>query len=169
MKILQNLGGFCNNNLKNVFSDETDEYDDAFKNLSTSHYYELAGMGKILNNHASKFLIGCLNICSLYSKIDTHLRPTLIELEEKNIQFHALCLQECYMNETAEEESNDISLTGYKIDGYKLICQGKSCGEKGGLCIYLKNDFKYKILKNLSVQAEFWEAQFIEISHQGRI
>ena len=165
MKILQNLGGFCNNNLKNVFSDETDEYDDAFKNLSTSHYYELAGMGKILNNHASKFLIGCLNICSLYSKIDTHLRPTLIELEEKNIQFHALCLQECYMNETAEEESNDISLTGYKIDGYKLICQGKSCGEKGGLCIYLKNDFKYKILKNLSVQAEFWEAQFIEISH----
>ena len=164
-EILENLGGFCKNNLKNCFADETDDHDDTFKNLSTSHYYELDGMSKALNSQASKFLIGCLNICSLYSKIDTHLKPTLIDLEQKNVKFHALCLQECYMKETAEEENNDISLSGYKIEGYKLICQGKSCGEKGGLCIYLKNDFKYKVLKNLSVQADFWEAQFIEISH----
>ena len=48
------------------------------------------------------------------------------------------CLQETWLS-----ENHDLSQ--FYIDGYTCINQSKSCSYKGGLLIYLCDDFQYKI------------------------
>ena len=44
---------------------------------------------------------------------------------------------------------DDMSI--FNIDGYNRISQGKSCGTKGGLAIYIDNWFDYEITMNLNM------------------
>ena len=126
--VLKQFGGIPDSGL----ADKISELDSSNQGHVVSHYYETEGISKILCHHtASRFLVGSLNIDSLRSKKDTHLMPAIKELAKLNIKFHALCIQESYLEETADG-CNDLSLADYQIDGYHPISQGKSCGKKGG-------------------------------------
>ena len=51
----------------------------------------------------------------------------------------------------------------YCIDGYMCISHIKTSSLKGGLMIYLKDDYSYKVL-NFPEHSNIWESQLIEIS-----
>ena len=48
------------------------------------------------------------------------------------------------------------------LDGYNLISKGKSASQHGGVAIYLKNDFCYKVLPLNSISNR-WDGLFIEV------
>ncbi len=50
--------------------------------------------------------------------------------------FSVICIQESWLSEGA-----DTSLI--QLEGYKCIPQGKCCSSKGGLIIYLHENFNY--------------------------
>ena len=138
-QVLEQFGGIPDYDLV----DKISKLDASNERPIISHYYETEGISKILCHHtASKFIIGSLNIDSLRSKKDTHLLPAIKELAKHNIKFHALCIQESYLEETADG-NNNLSLADYQIEGYHPISQGKSCGRKGGLFIFLCEEFEY--------------------------
>ncbi len=58
--------------------------------------------------------------------------------EEHNFEFSAVCYQECQFKETVSTEQ-------FNLENYKLIPEGKPinpCSAKGGLIIYLHDNFK---------------------------
>ena len=139
-QILENFGGHENANFSDFF--ENDE--SPTEQISVSHYYNTEGMCKILssNSAASKFLVGSLNIDSLRAKKDTHFFPAIQELANNNINFHAICIQESFLEFDSE---TGLALADFQLEGYgEPISQKKSCGQNGGLCIYLKEGLKHK-------------------------
>ena len=48
-----------------------------------------------------------------------------------------------YLQETWLSDNDDISM--FRIDGYNFISQGKSCGNKGGLMIYVDDRLNFEI------------------------
>ena len=59
-------------------------------------------------------------------------------LNDKNITFSAICLQECWLS-----DNFDKSLL--HINGYHCIFQRNTRSAKGGLVIYLSDEFEYDI------------------------
>ena len=57
---------------------------------------------------------------------------------------------------------DDYDIDTIRIPGYDLIHQGRYCGKKGGLIIYLKDSFSYKI-RHLVKPHEQWEHLFIDV------
>ena len=55
---------------------------------------------------------------------------------------------------------DDMSI--FNIDGYDRISQGKSCGNKGGLAIYIDNRFDYEIFMNLNMYKQ-WDGLVIKV------
>ena len=68
------------------------------------------------------------------------------------------------MQETWLDDESDISYI--QIDGYTLICQGKTCSSHAGLAIYLSNKCRQKTL-NVDDNPNIWERQFLEITCYG--
>ena len=95
------------------------------------------------------------NIESVRAKFD-EISIYINLLRERNVEFDAICLQECWI-------SDDDELSMIHLDGYNLIAQGKSCSNKGGLMIYLRDHYIYKELK-FYYSTTRWEGQFIETS-----
>ncbi len=52
------------------------------------------------------------------------------------------------------------------LKGYECIPQGKSCSSKGGLIIYLNENYDYNTKQNCN-QSRIWEGQFINITGGG--
>ena len=55
---------------------------------------------------------------------------------------------------------DDMSI--FNIDGYDLISQGKSYGNKQGLTIYINERFDYETKMNLNVYT-YWEGLVIKV------
>ena len=70
-------------------------------------------------------------------------------------EFTAICLQETWLT-----DHHDLSLL--QLYGYNLVTQLPSCSVHGGVCIYLKDSFTYKIL-NVCNNSDIWDGIFIEI------
>ena len=64
-----------------------------------------------------------------------------------------MCFQECWLSDNDDNSH-------LQIDGYDGITQGKTCGNKGGLVMYINNCFNYKIIMKLN-QFDHWEGQFV--------
>ncbi len=69
--------------------------------------------------------------------------------------FSVICILETWLSEGA-----DTSLI--QLEGYKCIPQGKCCSSKGGLIIYLHENFNYKLKLELTKYTT-WEGQCIEV------
>ena len=78
------------------------------------------------------------------------------ELLDYDFKFYVICIQESWPGE------NDDPLF-YSLDGYMCISHQKTSSSKGGLMIYLKNEYSYKVM-NLPEHSNIWESQLIEIS-----
>ena len=124
-----------------------------------SRYVAIDNVDSIIpQNVNGTFSIISLNIQSLNAKFDS-LVAYLSLLEENNVSFSAICLQETWL--TAQQ---DVSI--FHIPGYKLINRARSCSAHGGLIIYLKEDYTYNE-RQLSDNSEVWEGLFIDIDHEG--
>ena len=101
--------------------------------------------------YCSKF--NTANIRSKFAQID-------IFLNELSLTCHppisAICVQETWLSE--EDDSSHFNL-----NGYNCISKGKTCSQKGGLIIYLNENFTYKTI-DIPEPSTLWESQVIEIS-----
>ena len=91
----------------------------------------------------------------------TNIKPTLIQrLILLSLTCHppisAICVQETWLS-----EEDDSSL--FNLNGYNCISKGKTCSQKGGLIIYLNENFTYKTI-DIAEPSTLWESQVIEIS-----
>ncbi len=75
--------------------------------------------------------------------------------------FSDICIQESWLSKGA-----DTSLI--QLKGYECIPQGKSSTTKGGLIIYLHENFKYMLRLELNKYTT-WEGQCIEEVMRGKI
>ena len=65
-----------------------------------------------------------------------------------------MCLQETWI-----DESEDIS--PFHLQVYDCISQGKTCTSKGGLIIYVDDQYKSKVTFNLNTY-EHWEGLIVK-------
>ena len=96
------------------------------------------------------------NAESISSKIDS-IKLFQETLKQKNIILDAICINECWL----EDFGDDLNLTGYTA--YPLT---KKTGSKGGLIVYLLEDYIVKDL-NLYIDSKSWEGQFLEVQGNG--
>ena len=111
-------------------------------------------MNETLKKHKNSFTIFSTNIISLNAKFD-ELTAYIDILRETDFEFSAICLQECWINET-----HFINLD---IDGYTCIQQPGNLGRKSGLVIYLNDKYRYDIKCQYN-KLLTWEGQFIQIT-----
>ena len=95
-----------------------------------------------------------LNIHSLPAK-HQQLEILLTSLDQLNIHMEIIMLCETFLHD------NITKL--YKISGYKLICRNRVMNRRGGVAMYIKDNIKYKLRKDLeiNIDGEF-ESLFIE-------
>jgi hypothetical protein len=153
---LRNFGGFPANSLLDVIgtdplvNNETGE----IKILRHSPYYQLDDVSTLATELSSSFSVLSINIQSINAKIDS-LRAFISALEENDIHFAALCIQESWLR-----DDSDTSLL--QIENYQCISQGYKCSSHGGLIIYLHNKYNFEII-DCCPNSNTWEGLFISI------
>ena len=87
----------------------------------------------------------------------SELEPIIEALNTLNFKFSVICLQESWI-----DESEDIS--PFHLQSYDCKSQGKTCTSKGGLIIYVDDQYKSKVTFNLKTY-EHWEG--LVVKEQG--
>ena len=155
---LKCFGGIDNNSLNNILQGDDKTDDIQIEIIEHSAYYNVDMLYPTLNEKKNCFNILSTNIESINAKFN-ELELFVYELQENGLAFSAICIQESWLDDNCD-------LSQYQLDGYECISQGKSCSSKGGLIIYLRNNFKYKYIKKIN-ESNIWEGQFIEINGGG--
>ena len=161
--LLENLGGADSNDLNSVLK-TNNENDDFIDTYERSNYYEIASLGTLLPRNEQKFYTLSLNIESLKSKFN-QLTLFLESMNEQKCQVDAIFLQETWLS---EKQCEVDALQIYDIPGYHLVPLGSRCGRKGGLIIYLRDCYSFK-LRNLYTTSTHWEGLFIDVTEKHNI
>ena len=135
-ELLSKIGGTRANDLNELVS-IIDDVTERNNLISESPYYELDDLKATLHFDERQFNVLSLNIQGIRTKFDEFC-AFLEYLQERNVYFSAICIQETGLKEDADTNP-------FKIPGFKLIPQGKSASEKGGLIIYLKDNYNYTV------------------------
>ena len=152
-EILKQFGGMDTNNLNTVLGSFEDS-EDELQTFAHSPYYDLDSLTTTLTTYENNFTILSINIQSIRAKFD-RLNAILAHLENFDINFSAICIQETWL-----ADKDDTSLI--HIPGYELINQTKRCCGHGGLLIYLQDIYTHTYL-NFCNESDLWEDLFIEI------
>ena len=155
--ILRAYGGINCNSLNHILQlDNEDTDDNAIYShmMKTSSLYDTGDFNNFVENNNNKFTILSTNIESVHAKFDD-LAIFVEQLRDLSFEFGAICLQECWLSDTQD-------LSHLYIEGYTCISQIGNIGRKGGLIIFLHNDYSYDILVNVK-DSTIWEGQVIEI------
>lgn len=137
LDVLARYGGSENNSLLNILGPMTSDADDIFEEpdlMQESAYYSVNDFSDLLGKEENKFAVLSLNIYSLRAKYE-ELSVLLQILREKGRAPDAICLQETWM-------SGAENLMSFNLNGYCLISQGKTASMRGGLCIYVSENFQ---------------------------
>ena len=137
--------------LINIINTEVDD-DEAPGLFQTSNYYDDDALDQFFQQKMNNFKVLSMNVQSLNAKF--HQLQLYIE-GVCHSAFDAICLQETWLS-----TNSDISLL--QLNGYRLIYKGKSASDHGGVAIYLKEHYKYKVLSYDSL-TNTWDGMFIEI------
>ena len=159
--ILRAYGGINCNSLNHILQlDNEDIGDDAIYShmMKTSSFYDTEEFNNFVKNNKNKFTILSTNIESVHAKFDD-LAIFVEQLRDLSFEFGAICLQECWLSETQE-------LSHLYIEGYSCISQIGNIGRKGGLMIFLHNDYSYDVLVDVK-DSTIWEGQVIEIKSKN--
>ena len=97
----------------------------------------------LANSNADKFSILSTNIQSINAKFDK-LEIFVELLNTMDFKFNIIFLQETW-------KSNNDGLSQFSLHGYDLIAQGKNCSDKGGLIIYVDNNYNYEEKKIINM------------------
>ena len=154
--ILHHFGGVKNNSLLNVLKIDYDTSGESnpIELITQSSYYDLETFSELLNSKGNNFSILSTNIESINAKF-SEIEIFINSLREKKLTIDAICFQECWLPE-------NFNMSLLELNGYQCIYQAKSCSNKGGLLIYLCDEYTYKL--DLQVNSSnSWEGQFIEV------
>lgn len=146
-----------NLSLIDVIDRQADEPDDdemptIFKN---SPYNDDNSLINVLQSRTNVFTLLSLNCQSLHAKFNI-LKIYLDYLALSNCYFSVICLQETWLSEL-----HDTSLLA--LDGYNLVTGLASCSIHGGVCIYVRDQLKYRIL-DIPNNSNIWDGLFLEIT-----
>ena len=122
--------------------------------FQSSPYYDHSAFNEVLKNKSNMFSVISFNCRSLNARFDD-IHVFLQEMHTSSQFIDAFCVQETWL-----EEGADVSLLN--IDGYNLICKGKSSSRCGGTAIYLKDNYNYNRL-SYSSESNIWDGLFLEI------
>ena len=157
--ILNNYsGGTQRNDLNKILQDTDNNTSVEIETIPNSSYLDKEQLSDFLRTYSSSFVILSLNAQSLNAKYDEIL-ILVNSLQDKNLRFSAIALQETWF-----KDGQDIS--SFDIPQYELISQGRSCSAHGGLAIYLHCEYSYKPIFS-QVTSVHWEGQAIEISSES--
>ena len=109
----------------------------------------------IAKENKDRFNILSTNIQSINSKF-SELELFLEYLDSINFKFNVICMQE-----TWKAEGDDFS--PFMLHGYNSITQGKTSSSKGGLVIYIDDQYKADVVINLN-SYEHWEGLIIKVN-----
>ena len=145
------------------FDTETDDESDTCDNYTANIFSAYYNNEEFRNNQHrattnNQFTITTINLDSLKAK-HSLLSAWLNTFDNDNCLPDAILCQE-----TRLHSSDNTSLLN--INGYTLISSGKAYntrGSKGGLAIYLKDCFKYKLIPSPE-NTLVWENLFIEVT-----
>lgn len=151
-EVLRNYGDTSMLSLNNIVNLNLTEGE--LDTLQTSPYYSLANFADNHGLSEKTFNVLSLNVQSINAKFSS-LQIFLDSLRHDGVKFHAICLQETWLNDNADT-------TSLHLNGYKCINKGKTCSSHGGLMIYVDDEFDSRII-NISGESNIWENMFIEI------
>ena len=154
-EILGKYGDGSNLNVNFLIEDDSDG--DNVELIRPSLYYEMTSLPRDLGQNLHRFNILSLNAQSLRAKYDE--LTIFIELaRQQNVRFHAICIQETWMDSNAD-------FSQINIEGYNVFAEGKrsECSEHGGLITYIDENLEaYKMeIKN---DSSCWENLFVSIN-----
>jgi len=141
------------NDLLDLLNEDNNvDEDEAPSIFQHSPYYNNEGLSQFFSSKPNSFKIFSLNCQSLNAKFN----ELKVYLEGScNSKFHAICLQETWLT-----RESDVSTL--QLNGYNLISKGKLASEHGGVAVYLKDSFKYKVL-SISSPSNIWDGIFLEV------
>ena len=131
----------------------------AFNNNNTeipSHvtYIDTLSLECKLPSAKETFTVFSLNIQSINAKFD-YLSALVNDLSGKGNGFNVICLQESLLS-----KEDDVNF--FQIPNYNIIHHGETCSGRGGLIIYLHENYSWKV-RQLHEQSGTWEGLFIDI------
>ena len=153
--ILNQFGGYKPNDLNeklSLYDEETNE----IPTISLSPYLTNAMIPNYLKDYGHSFTVMSLNCQSINAKCGL-LEAMLYELQQSDFAYSAICIQESWLS------GNPPDMAAFEIPGYHTIARNSTVGRNGGLIIYLKDDYSYKIM-NAHAPSNMWECMFLEIS-----
>ena len=154
--VLRKIQENVKNNLNDVVLSYEDDPQNEVKTISDSPYVSINDVEAIMSKQKNTFSIMSLNIQSIRSKYDDFI-SFLTFLSDKKLHLDAICLQETWLS-----EFDDLSLVKIHVPGYNMIDCPRDCSKHGGLIIYLKTDFSYKI-DDVVRDSNLWDGLFIEV------
>ena len=154
-EILGKYGDVSNLNIDFLIEDDSDG--DNVELIRPSLYYEMTSLPRDLSQNLHRFNILSLNAQSLRAKYDE--LTIFIELaRQQNVRFHAICIQETWVDSNAD-------FSQINIEGYNVFAEGKrsECSEHGGLITYIDENLEaYKMdIKN---DSSCWENLFVSVN-----
>ena len=150
-------GGFSSNSLCDILQlNEANEND--IQPIIHSPYYDMDTLKLLTEQNNGCFSILSSNVESINAKMN-EIEAFVEELSQMHFKFSLMCFQECWLSDNDDKSH-------LQIDGYDCITQGKTCGNKGGLVMYINNCFNYKVIMTLN-QFDHWEGQFVKITGGG--
>ena len=157
--LLGHLGGTSANSLTHILELNTVEENSEHQNLilQESPYYDCDSFKTLIDVKKNHFSILSTNQ-SIHAKFN-ELQAFVKDLQSMQFNFSVICIQESWL-----KDADDTSLID--LDDYTCISQGRSSSTKGGLAMYVNNQFSFKIIK-LSICNTNWEAQVIKIYGGG--
>lgn len=140
--------------LVDLISDTGSNDDEEPEIFQPSMYYDFDDFLNLLKCKQNTFTVVSLNCQSLNAKMD-QIRVYFDLFNANHSDVSALCLQETWLT-----ESSDLNF--FKIPGYNFISRSRSCSAHGGVAIYLKDCYDYRIL-DIRDNPQIWDGQFIEV------
>ncbi len=126
-----------------------------FSIIKQSPYYDSDEFIQSIATQQRGFTYMSLNCYSLSAKYE-YIRALVDKFMDSNCPIQALALQESWF-------SNETDLALYNIPGYHIISVGHHASQRGGLVIYLHENWNYKIIDENS-NSTIWEKLIIEIN-----
>lgn len=133
--------------------DNDDENSDHVRLIQHSSYYG-DDYKQVISNKNKNFNILSSNVNSIFAKYD-EIAMLVNDLNDNDCRFEVMCFQECYLNEKSDKSS-------IQIPGYQCICSNGVCSTKGGLVIYIAEEYNFKRIEAYQ-RSNQWEGMFVEI------
>ena len=160
-EILENYGGPATNCLETIFSNvDNDETSPAIFCQKSSYLDPNdKAIESFLKENSGNFTVLSLNADSLHKK---HIQLSIFVelLLNKGLFFSAIAIQECRI--TDKTNCNPLDIPQYKLEP-----MGQVCSKKGGLVIYLHDNFNGVAREDLYKKSSLWEAQFLTVTGES--